>query len=335
MGKRIEYIDGMRGLCMWIVVYSHVALWCVGEYAPSCLLNFMRVFFLSGFFFVSGLMAYSGKNAMGGVMNYIGKKSTTLLIPTLLCGSLYMLTHDIPLLRALLDSAKCGYWFTFTLFEIFVLYALAMKLLSRVRRVWTFVIFGLLMLGVVLLHKYYYLNPPSSWVGSLFNVTGLCGCLPYFMMGLLYKRFEPLADKWLFVNKWGVVGLMVIVGLGIVGRVPLTIYTAATTLLLFSVARRVYQNEGFAHSFVSRMLSRWGRCSIEIYFLHYFLLFSLPDTVGTYLNTCRIGSMSQCMPELIILGGTAVVVCGASVAMAFVLKQLPFVPQLLFGKDVK
>lgn len=66
MGKRIEYIDGMRGLCMWIVVYSHVALWCVGEYAPSCLLNFMRVFFLSGFFFVSGLMAYSGKNEMGG-----------------------------------------------------------------------------------------------------------------------------------------------------------------------------------------------------------------------------------------------------------------------------
>ena len=41
-GRRIEYIDAMRGLTMILVVYSHICHFCLGD----SLLGFNRIFFL-------------------------------------------------------------------------------------------------------------------------------------------------------------------------------------------------------------------------------------------------------------------------------------------------
>lgn len=98
MKERLLYIDVLRGIAILIVIYSHILLFCVGYSETSALTNFLRLYFLNGFFFISGFMAYKTftPNLLEMLKN-LWKKIATLLIPTLITGGLYSAyVHENP-----------------------------------------------------------------------------------------------------------------------------------------------------------------------------------------------------------------------------------------------
>lgn len=50
MKERFIYIDIFRGLCMFVVIYSHILLFSIGYPQTSLLTDFLRGFFLNSFF---------------------------------------------------------------------------------------------------------------------------------------------------------------------------------------------------------------------------------------------------------------------------------------------
>ena len=61
--KRLEFIDGMRGLAIFTVVYFHMFFF-IPKYPPSDIRTLIMLFFLNGFFFISGFV---GTKIGGGI----------------------------------------------------------------------------------------------------------------------------------------------------------------------------------------------------------------------------------------------------------------------------
>ena len=123
--QRIEYIDAMRGFTMILVIYSHICHFCFG----NSLLGFNAVFFLFRlpcFFFISGWLFET--TAHKPFWQVTRRKMMVQLLPTFI---FLLLLAPPPEFFHQLGALKGGYWFTFVLFEFFILYMLSVRLCRK------------------------------------------------------------------------------------------------------------------------------------------------------------------------------------------------------------
>jgi fucose 4-O-acetylase-like acetyltransferase len=186
--NRLQWMDVARGLAMFIVVYSHIQLFCVPGYPGSPLIDFMRMYYLAGFFFIAGYFVPQ-RLAIGDlndVKAYIIKKCRQLLLPTIVCMTIYAYTHGATFSSAIRSDAKLGYWFTFVLFEMSVILGVVIWLSARVQKQWA-VSFSALIVTTVS----FVLFRCIGWNGSiekLFCIGGLANYFPFYIAGFLLKR---------------------------------------------------------------------------------------------------------------------------------------------------
>ena len=121
VAKRIAYIDAMRGFTMILVVYSHICGFCLGDTQ----MGYNDVFFLFRlpcFFFISGwLFEPVSQRPFKQIAR---KKFMVQIVPTFI---FLLLLAPPPLFFSQLGATKGGYWFTFALFEFFLLYMLSIR----------------------------------------------------------------------------------------------------------------------------------------------------------------------------------------------------------------
>lgn len=87
MKQRLVYIDVIRGLCIFVVVYTHVVGFGMhNAYPKTSIHEFLTSFFLIMFYFISGMMSYKEGmlSDVSSLWKYIGKKIRTLLIPSII-----------------------------------------------------------------------------------------------------------------------------------------------------------------------------------------------------------------------------------------------------------
>ena len=129
-GHRIEWLDAMRGFTMLLVVAYHVAQFGFGENEKtSAALPFLVLFRMPLFFFVSGFLAYK-TNFVWNLRNtlpLVGKKLHVQIIPAVifLCIFIIFKTNSTfwdGLMNALKSPTKSGYWFTWVLLQMFLIY---------------------------------------------------------------------------------------------------------------------------------------------------------------------------------------------------------------------
>lgn len=115
---------------------------------------------------------------------------------------------------------------------------------------------------------------------------------------------------------------------------PLMVQRIAVVLLFIYVIYKIYSRPraGKLNGVLRKILLFIGTNSLEIYFIHYFLLFPLPLCAGKYLDSVSNTGRSLSMPEFIIVGSLSVVISIASVLLARILKKIPYVALLAFGK---
>ena len=337
--KRIEYIDAMRGFTMILVVYSHICHFCLGD----SLLGFNRVFFLFRlpcFFFISGWLF--GKVSQGGGRPSVGPiirhKFMVQIVPTFI---FLLLLAPPPEFFHQLGALKGGYWFTFVLFEFFLIY------LFSVCCCWRFC--WLVALAVSVGSFCFAMNqnhlrllaPGSPYLTPLLDVAGFLSIAVwryylFFYIGTWVRRHF---DSFLQVTSRPLVIALITIGFF---AIALTDHPDSAVLeyfrfnlggilgmfMVFTCFR--LSAEWLKKIRLSRPLQYVGTRTLDIYLLHYFFLprFLLP--YSPQLHAYNSGLL-----EFFVIMLIALVVLLLSLLASYILRLSPFLARYLFGVDTR
>lgn len=347
MKQRLIYIDVIRGLCIFVVIYTHViGFGMVDAYPKTFIHGFLTSFFLIMFFFISGMMSY--KEGMladyHSLISYGWKKIRTLLIPSICVMGGYNLIVEGSLRTMLGPWNLWVTWFTYVLFFIAIIFGGCIYLVSKCKGKW---VTDICLIGVALIC---YVLSRRNYADSQFNLIFKFGAilyyLPYFFLGALCKR-NSKSMSWLDNKSLYVFAICLLMVFSFsVKAIPLCVKNVLVILTVYYVIKRFTESvidcgdntwfESINRGCIN-FLKVLGQHSLEIYFVHFLLLFSLPSCIGAFLNqlssdNCWWGHSSVGFVEFCIVGSISAIIAVFSIFFAKIIGQIPYLNQLLFGK---
>ena len=339
--KRIAYIDAMRGFTMILVVYSHVCNYCLGDKW----MGWNDVFFLFRlpcFFFISGwLFEQVGRQWDSvSVKSVFRNKFMVQIVPTVI---FLLLLAPPPLFFSKLGATKGGYWFTFALFEFFLICIFSERYLKKYHG-----LFAILISIVAFCYDVYYARfEPSSlnYQCSLFalnfslsDVLGFLGVITwryylFFYIGTLIKRHFDIFLEW---TSKPVVMAVVIIGFSLIAMNPQS-ENVAVEYLIFSVGGilgmtmvitffRVFASSFSKDGWIGRILQYVGTRTFDIYLLHYFFL---PRFLLVYVS--QLPAYDNRFLEFVIALILALIVVLVCLSASYLIRLNSFLGHYLFG----
>ena len=338
--QRIEYIDAMRGFTMILVVYSHICGMCLGDRW----MGWNDVFFLFRlpcFFFISGwLFEQIGRQWNSVTVRHtVRHKFMVQIVPTVI---FLLLLAPPPLFFSRLGATKGGYWFTFALFEFFLLCIFSEKYMKK----WGGA-FAIAISAAAFCYDIYYNRlqlelQNVQW--SMFNgqwITDALGFLSFmtwryylfFFVGAWVKRHFDTFVSW--TNKaWAIVA--VTAGFTLIAMMPHSDH-AIREYLLFAVGGilgltmvftffRVFARFFSKDRWLGRSLIYIGTRTLDIYLLHYFIL---PRFLILYSD--QLKAFDSRLLEFVIALLLALVVIAVCLLASYVIRLSPFMGHYLFG----
>ena len=333
--KRIQYIDAMRGFTMILVVFSHICHFCFGDST----MGFNRIFFLFRlpcFFFISGWLFEPV--ARRPFLPNVRHKFMVQIVPTFI---FLLLLAPPPEFFHQLGTLKGGYWFTFVLFEFFMLYMLSVRCLRR---------WGILLAVAVSIGSFYY----SAWqyhlqtlaVGDT-TLNGFVLTMGFFSVPLwryyLFFFFGTLVrhhfDAFIRLTNrtWVIVAVTVSFF-----AISLTDHPANPVLeyLRFNVGGILGMVMVFTffrlsdvwlqRLCLSRPLQYVGTRTLDVYLLHYFFL---PHFLSAY--AARLFAYDSQLLEFLVAMFFALGVLLLSLLASYILRLSPFLARILFGVNTR
>ena len=339
MGKqRIEYIDAMRGFTMILVVYSHICHFCLGD----SLLGFNDIFFLFRlpcFFMLSGWL-FEPVAQRPFVAN-VRHKFMVQIVPTFI---FLLLLAPPPEFFHQLGAIKGGYWFTFVLFESFILY----MLIVRMSKKWSSII-ALTIAVASFIYARYYSSIQNSAIGVQAWGIDALGFLSvvlwrfflFFYIGAWMRRHFDAFIKW--TNKPAVI-IMITFVFFIIASTPhidnlwyeiIRFYVGGITgmIMIFTIFRLLFTlpflsfwncSSIFHHT--SSFLQYVGTRTLDIYLLHYFFL---PRFLMSYAD--QLKAYDSHFIEFLMIMGVSLVVLALTLLTSYVIRLCPFLGHYLFG----
>ena len=327
--ERIEYIDAMRGFTMILVIYSHICHFCFGD----SLLGFNAVFFLFRlpcFFFISGWLFETA--AYQPFWKVTRHKMMVQLLPTFI---FLLLLAPPPEFFRQLGALKGGYWFTFALFEFFILYMLIVRLCRR----WDFVMALLITLGSFCYARYYHVIQTSAvgWQAIGVKVLGFLSVVVwryflFFYIGAWVRRHFDAFVRW--TDKPAVLVLITAV-FACVASMPhrdiliyeiLRLYVGGISgmWMIFSIFR--LSASWLQRIHLSKPLQYVGTRTLDIYLLHFFFL---PLFLSSYAN--QLYAIDSHILEFIIILCISLLVLAVTLLVSYVIRLNHFLGHYLFG----
>lgn len=337
MVKRLEYLDAMRGFTMTLVVIGHVFAYCMKhENIINAELTNLR---LPLFFFVSGFLVYKNDlvwNARN-MYSFLQKKFRQQIIPTIVFVLLFSYVIGFLELKEngiVYHATAMGcYWFTYTLFLFFCVYA-CVKYLSYALRINEIGFILLLLLSLVV------------FVGSQYGVQTMIDipqCVRicfgghkqyflFFLFGSVFRRFSPsicaLADN----GKW--MGLVIVlfwmVLLFPTGSLCITItrnlLVGVLGIFIVFMFFRSKQSRVSKETRIGSYLQYVGTRTLDIYLLHYFFL-PLIDLSMISTNLFRTNPLLDFCFALVI----AIIIIGCCLLVSNIIRLSDLLSFLLFG----
>lgn len=346
--KRIGYIDAIRGFTILLVVMSHVSGFGLGFNGSNTFSYRIIVesFFIPLFFFISGFVLYKTDRIWTVINTWkflVGKVSFLLVAPLIFMLALSQVKGNT-FIEILFSNMKGGYWFTFSLFEYYVIYAVSrqlgfyMKFKNLVEDVFLLIIGFTIYLCTIwtLMEKLHMMDG----IGGLFCVPNLHYYI-FLVLGTLAKkhiiRFEILLDTKYFTAL--LIAVFIVCHLvPSLANISSTVYSFVSSLsgvlLVFAFFR--YYRTNFEiddtppNKFVERQLMFVGRRTLDIYFIHYFFIFSNMEAVLP--NMAMINSP---FIELFISLFLSLIIVVISLSCSTVIRINPWLAHCLFGEKIK
>lgn len=215
----IQWINTMKVICLFLVFLFHSEYYCGIRFYDFT--SYYVRFYVNSFFFLSGFLLFNKQLytdlinldakewwlQKGGGRTILRNGFWRIIVPTIIfCTLIYFpkafLRGDVISLKDYCIDSILGKssWFTWALFWAEVLMVFA--LLSRIKNVWLYFVFGVLMAVIAYLIKLkgiVFLNDEAMpWNYR----QGLLACV-FLAYGGLYKQYENQFNK-LFMSKIGV-----------------------------------------------------------------------------------------------------------------------------------
>jgi len=354
---RLEWLDALRGFTMIMVVANHVAqIGFEEEWKHSSSLQFLLLFRMPLFFFISGFLAYKASQVwtarnLGGL---ILKKLRVQLIPTLVFFTLAIAILRKDFLPGIEESfhspTKGGYWFTLVLLYMFLIYYPFAYLESKLPwRSWVPIVV-LFLVSLAFYDTCYqprYFSWAKGYKGAMtaahqfLNDTSLGQLMlwmPFFLYGNIAHRYWDKAQR-LMDSRWFfpmVIILAIVCTLEALkwhfmrmawAIIPLTL----AMFLLLTIALmyfRHYQQYFTKQTVIGASLQYIGRRTLDIYLIHFLFLPSLPS-IGSFFKLYRHNFIIDTSISVVV----ALLVIGFSIVTSNILRISPFFKKWLFGRS--
>lgn len=280
--KRVEYIDALRGFTMMLVVIQHVASLCICPGDTSSFHHYLQQIRMPMFFFISGFVLYKSGVIwnLQYIWSFLKKKFVVQILSTLVFFTIFVQIREYDFIVGIIDEAKYGYWFTYTLFLYFIFYSI-IRYICRNRKYEDYVI-------ILVAAFFYVINWPPlyksislpDYVKTTLGI-GNWFYFCFFLIGTLMKKHfdnvQNILDKGITLAMCVLVYFLlnsyydVLPSSGILGVVFQFGKTISGILIVFSFFRNK-QTLFTKDKALGRSLQYIGRRTLDIYLLHYFLL---------------------------------------------------------------
>ena len=355
---RLEWLDALRGFTMIMVVANHILGMGFGmSNKVSSSMQFLVMFRMPLFFFVSGFLAYKAGLIWNGktLGSLLLKKIRVQTIPTIvffLFGAAVLGKTFMPTVETwMAQSMKGGYWFTIVLLYMFIIYYLFCFienwLQSHFPKIPSWLPITILFIISLCCYETCYQPRYFAWAAgwkkspsefmnySSFNQLFLH--FPFFLYGNIVRRYWEQAQR-VMDNRWFYPIIIVLVIFAALDSlkwhtlrmewaiIPLTLARFSLLTIVFMYFRN-YHQYFTQRTVVGRSLQYIGRRTLDIYLIHYLFLPNLP-TIGSFFSQYRHNFALDTTISFIL----ALVVIGFSIITSNILRVSPFLKKWLFGR---
>ena len=331
---RIAYIDALRGFTMFLVVFGHVLYFSFDTKAYTIAASFFATFRMPMFFFVSGFIGYKAVERWTTkfYLTSLKKKLIVQTLPALFFFTLYQLcTGRNPL--SFVHYGFGGYWFTFVLLEMFIVY-FSLSLLARYTRAVVLDITLVLVAIAFQLLTVTIFQDNKAW--SMLSPHYLTFYFLFFAAGILVRRHFSMVSR--VIDNSHVRGVIIVAFIACFYVIHchasciapqlwhlfrLTTKTLAM-LMVFNFFRS--KRHSFDHdTIVTRSMVFVGRRTLDIYLLHFFFL---PDL--SHYGTLLLPS-DMVLFQIIIPGIIALAIIGICLVCSEVIRSSNVLAHYILG----
>ena len=312
---RLEWLDALRGFTMILVVANHVAGMGFGM-APkmSSSMQFLIMFRMPLFFFVSGFLAYRAAQVwdLKNLGSLLTKKLRVQIIPTVvffLFGAAILGKEFWPTVIDWIGRPLKGGKFKKSWIPIMLLFIVSLGFYETCYQPryfsWAFGWRGL----------------PNEFMDTS-SISQLFLYFPFFLYGNIVHRYWNGAKK-IMDSPWFFPMLIVVV-----------IFAALDSLKWHTLRMTWFMYFRFYHQYftkltvMGRILQYIGRRTLDIYLIHYLFMPNLP-TIGSFFNAYRHNFVLDTSLSFFL----ALLVIGFSIITSNILRISPFFKKWLFGRS--
>lgn len=347
--NRLEYLDSLRGIAMINVIYFHICIYLLGE--STVINDSLDRWQMPVFFFITGFFAFSPVYDTPLIKKRMKTRLQEQLYPTFIVWLIFIvcswLLSEHPfkdhLLHGIYDPAKVGYWFTFSLVQVFMAYALFAYFLSylkiSVKKQTAVYLIIIITFGVLSLMTF----DDAAMSGSLrkiWNVLSLgktIKLVAFFFFGALVRMHWKAIGN--IMRRYWFAGLSLAVFTATSFFSAADDADSAAIYLISRISGLSYMVSLFmclekyiSHATpVGRYLQRIGRNTLPIYLFHFFILLLIPYFINDLNVLLRQLSVNPFI-EFISFTIISIIIAEITLAIETLLNTVPRLHRVIFAK---
>lgn len=302
------YLDLLKGFAIFTVVIYHMGL------GREPIMQYFINVQMPIFFMVSGFLSY--KKDYKPMDNTI-KRTKQLVFPLIFSGLALSLYKGTNYSDYLFHDGKLGYWFLLTLMEIIIIYNITYKIREKLPNK---VSWSIDISCIFFLMLFRYIMPEN--IIDLLGLRQLAKFYPVFITGVYLRKYPTIMKK---VEQYNFIFIIFLAYFFFLSKESSNLLINYFNQVSFSIINatfmfymfKKYENE---IPFSSK-LQFIGRNSLNIYIVHYFILFKASEIYVTDFFAINL-ILS------LILSGSIIV---SSLIISKIIESIPLLSLLLLG----
>lgn len=334
-GKRMLWVDAMRGFSMLVVVFVHLLTWIYVTSDKSPLVSTLMTFWMPLFFFVSGFFSYKSPASWSRskLADILKRKIQAQIIGAVFFCALY---RYFMLGRISFMDGFGAYWFTIVLFQMYIIY-LILSLISAIARrdmaMPVMVVISIVFCGSIFVYRY------DFRLAEMLRWLNLAQYFQFFTLGLFCKKYwRPFISLISDIRVMTVLILGSVLSLllmnsywfteqfGFIASFNRNLLVRYLTLMLVVSLFYKYSSALEGNRWYARVLCFIGQRTLDIYFIHFYFLLQFTG-ISEWLTT---GNMV--IFQIIYASILTCVVIAMSLLVSFIFRSSPVLAAWLFGE---
>lgn len=284
MKERIVYIDQLKGLAIMLVVMGHINAFCLGE-DNVILQAIIASLDMPLFFFLSGMFMKREPFSRIETVDFIKRKTRSLLFPFLTVGFIYTFYAGRSLSGFWADEWKYGYWFLLVLWIFSIVFIvfnwLVHFIIKRMPGIYPICVDIILIFVFVAIAQLFihFFDDEMNLLLSLYRIPKN---LAFFLLGGTAVKYG-LIDKILSNRYLYSVNLLVYCGVFLMRNYLGGIFLCGIPAIM--VCLYLFYTGISQKNVIMIFLNFVGGKTLDIYIFHYFFLLALNiPKVGKYMG---------------------------------------------------